>query len=422
MMKGVFFPTAVIVLLIANLCLLILSIPNSTPKVASEQLRQLAVVLEQQELYQAAIDTYRSYLETAEIPAGARANILYKIGSIYEEKLIDYETALATFISLKELYPQAGISSDAQRHIVQCLENLNRGSDAKRQMRSLADVNAKQEDTTPSGPVVAKIDERNITMSELDRELDKMPPQIRSQYEDPARKRQFLEQFVMSELLYDMGARKGYEKNPDVQKQLREMERQIIIQKVYGEEISAQIQLDESDYNLYFQAHQDEFKEPAAIQLAHIQLADENQAADILKRVEAGEKFGDLAKEFSTDASTKEKGGELGTLREGTSMIPQIGNEPEAAKTVSALEVGDATGPIRTAKGVHIFGVTGKTPERQKSLEEVRRQVEYALRRMKEEEQMQRLMKKMLDEQKVVIYSDRFPTPVPTPESNSVQQ
>ena len=171
-MKGVFFPTAVIVLLIANLSLLVLFIPESTPKVAVEPLRQLAAVLEQQELYQAAIDTYRSYLNAADIPSGARANILYKIGSIYEEKLRDYESALATFISVKELYPQAEIAKDAQRHIVTCLENLNRSSDARRQMRSLADVNAGREDASPTGPVVAKIGERTITMSELDRELD----------------------------------------------------------------------------------------------------------------------------------------------------------------------------------------------------------------------------------------------------------
>ncbi len=421
-MKGVFFPTAVIVLLIANLSLLVLFIPESTPKVAVEPLRQLAAVLEQQELYQAAIDTYRSYLNAADIPSGARANILYKIGSIYEEKLRDYESALATFISVKELYPQAEIAKDAQRHIVTCLENLNRSSDAKRQMRSLADVNAGREDASPTGPVVAKIGERTITMSELDRELDKMPPQIRSQYEDPAKKRELLEQFVMRELLYDMGARKGYERNVDVQKQLRDMERQLIIQKVYEDEISSRVKLDESDYNLYYEAHRDEYKDPATIQVAHIQLSAEDQAVDILKRIEAGEKFSDLAKECSTDALTREKGGELGSLREGSSIIPQIGSEPEIAKAVSALEVGDATGPIRSAKGVHIFAVTGKTPERYKPLDEVRKQVEFALRRMKEEEQMQQLMKTMLEEQKVVIYSDRFPTPVPTPEASVVQQ
>ena len=107
-MKGTVFPIIILVLLVAIFSLQLLTMPSGQSDLHPNQLRELAAVLEQEELYEAAIQTYRSYLDKADIPEGVRANILYRIGQIYQERLTDYENALAVFIRLRELYPQAG--------------------------------------------------------------------------------------------------------------------------------------------------------------------------------------------------------------------------------------------------------------------------------------------------------------------------
>ena len=415
-MKGILFPTVIILLLVAILSVQLLSLPPGGSKVYRQELRELAAVLEQQELYNAAIEAYESYLENSGIPSAERANILYRIGQIYQESLADYENAMATFLRIRELYPQARITVDARRRVVQCLEALHRTSDARRQMRAVSDIEA-EDDEVATGPVVAKIEEQSITMGQLDREIEKLPPALRSQYDDPSKKLDFLQQYVLQELLYDMGERKGYEKDREIRKQLRDVEERLIIQKVYQEEISAQVTLDPSDYDLYYQAHKEEFKEPARIGVAHIQLSDEETAAEVMKRLENGENFGELARELSVDSQTKEKNGALGELRVGSTYVPGLGSEPVIAEAAGALEIGAVTGPVESTKGWHILTVTRKAPERQRELEEIKSQIEFALRRLKEEEKGRELMKRMLDAQKVRIFADRFPTPAPTPTS-----
>ena len=181
-----------------------------------------------------------------------------------------------------------------------------------------------------------------------------------------------------------MAKRKGYEKDREIRRRLRETERQLLVQRVYQEEISGQVTLDESDYDLYYQAHKEEFMDPARLGVAHIQLVDEETAADVMKRVENGEKFADLARELSVDSQTREKNGELGELRGGSTYIPGLGDEPQIAEAVAEMEVGAVTGPMQSAKGWHVLTVTRKAPEQQKELEKVKPQIEFELRRMKE--------------------------------------
>ncbi len=413
-MKGAVFPTLLIVLLLAILSLQILSLPSENTSTQPQQLRELAAVLEQQELFEAAIDAYESYLDQASMPSDQRANILYRVGQIYEEQLADYENALATFIRVRELFPQARIADDAQKRMVACLEAMNRSSDAKRQMQSFASLDEDaQEDAT--GPVVAKIDERTITMGQLDREIEKLPPQLQARYQDPAKKLEFLRQYLLEELLYDMGQRRGYNEDKEVRKRLRDIERQIIVQKVYSEEIADTVQLDDSDYELYYQAHKDEFKEPAKVTVAHIQLDEREQAEDVLNRLKEGEDFATVAEEESADTNTKAKGGELGNVSVDSNFVPGLGSVPELVDAVASLEIGEVTGPVQSPKGWHVLSVTGREPEQQRTLDEVKSQIEFALRRMKEEEQGETLIKRMLEAQKVTIYQERFPTPMPTP-------
>jgi foldase protein PrsA len=80
----------------------------------------------------------------------------------------------------------------------------------------------------------------------------------------------------------------------------------------------------------------------------------EEQAIDITKRINAGEDFATLAKEFSKDPGSGALGGDLGSFGKGQ-MVPEF----EAA--VYALKVGDMTKePVKTQFGYHIIKKTGE--------------------------------------------------------------
>jgi len=89
------------------------------------------------------------------------------------------------------------------------------------------------------------------------------------------------------------------------------------------------------------------------------------KAEDVLKQVKKGEKFEDLAKKYSEDPGSKDKGGDLSWITQGQTV-------PEFEKTAFSLSPGQVSDLVKTQYGFHIIKVLEKETAHTKPFEEVK--------------------------------------------------
>lgn len=88
------------------------------------------------------------------------------------------------------------------------------------------------------------------------------------------------------------------------------------------------------------------------VRAKHILVKTEEEANDILRKLENGEDFDTLARQYSFCPS-KEKGGDLGYFNRGQ-MVPEFEN------AAFSTPIGGVAGPVKTRFGWHIIKVTRK--------------------------------------------------------------
>jgi peptidyl-prolyl cis-trans isomerase D len=89
------------------------------------------------------------------------------------------------------------------------------------------------------------------------------------------------------------------------------------------------------------------------------------KAEDVLKQVKKGGKFEDLAKKYSEDPGSKDKGGDLSWITQGQTV-------PEFEKTAFSLSPGQVSDLVKTQYGFHIIKVLEKESAHTKPFDEVK--------------------------------------------------
>ncbi len=224
-----------------------------------EQLDQ-AVELQNNKLYGAAIDEYADLLDISAVPAEKRANYAYTIGQIYQDDLGDYENAAAYYVRAQAIGPRPELEDQITLRLVECYENLGRSFDAARKVAGSTAEDDSQKPTEP-GTVVARIGDREITMTEVERELQKLPVPLQKEFSPPEKKLEFLRQYIGMELLYKSGLRRGIDRQPAVMAQIADAKRQLVIDEILRTEILDKIDVSEADLDLFYQAHKQDLFE-----------------------------------------------------------------------------------------------------------------------------------------------------------------
>jgi hypothetical protein len=222
------------------------------------QQQNFASELVDNKLYSQAIVEYDKLLDRGKLDKSKQANINYIVGDIYLNYLNDYENAAARFVKAKFLNPESELKDKINKNLVICFERMGRSLEAQKQLERSTQLGQTETQRT-GGVVVARIGDREITMDDLENEIEKLPPSVQAQFKDKASKLRFLQQYVGAELLYDTALRRGFDKDKDVTEGAFQMKKQLMINKLLTEQIPQNIEASENEIKLYYDAHKEDF-------------------------------------------------------------------------------------------------------------------------------------------------------------------
>lgn len=136
--------------------------------------------------------------------------------------------------------------------------------------------------------------------------------------------------------------------------------------------LESKIDITDEEMKTYFEENKELYNEAEQVEASHILVADEATAKEVKEKLTAGEDFASLAKEYSTDTSNAESGGELGFFARG-----EMATEFENA--AFSMNIGDISEPIQTDFGYHIIKVTDKKEAKEAVYEDHKEEIKQTL-------------------------------------------
>ena len=427
--------TALLVLVLifgaANLVVSLLGRPAATNRAAKVALpaddqKDLALKLERQGLRAPAAGAWREYLADRTLDATEQAKIWYRIGKLHQEAG-DNEKALDAYYRSESLAVVDELAPEIARRTQECLESLGKFAALRNELADRVGIDRSE---APAGEeVVAEIGKQKITKARLDQmveeqvdrqlaryaaqvppeQLNKQKEAMLKQFASPQARVQMLQQYIGQELLYREAREARLADEPATRELLHDIEKSVLAQKAMERELADKIKITPTDVQTYYEAHKKDYMQPERAQISHILVKDAKSAAAALTSLKKGAKFAELAKQLSEDAATKDKGGEVAGWVNKGSYIPGIGLSDDATAAIFATEAGKvADKAVKTDKGHHIILVRKREPERQKTFDEVQREVLRALRTRKQREVQQALIERLKDKHNVVIHLAEF--------------
>lgn len=167
--------------------------------------------------------------------------------------------------------------------------------------------------------------------------------------------------YIDTKLLEQEAKNSNIESSKEFQAKLNIVKNQMVQQELMERYVKSHV--DEKMVNAEYDKLVASLKGKEEVKVSHILVATEKEAINIKNRLNKGEKFAKLAKDFSKDEGSKENGGEIGYITSGQ-LVPEFENK------ALSMKVNEISSPVKTQFGWHIINVLDKRPAQVPAKEE----------------------------------------------------
>ena len=250
------------------------------------------------------------------------------------------------------------------------------------------------------GKVLATIDGEKITLEEFNKELDRIPANMKMLVLTQSGKQSFLDRYVVKRLLMEEAKKENIEKDKDFQERLNDIREQLLIESLLKKKVTTNINPSEQELKDYYEKNKEKFKTGQEVDTRQILVKTEKEAKEIRAKLDKGEDFADLAKRFSIDPSAKATGGAIGFHAKGT-LLPEY-----EAVAFKLTKVGQISPPVKTQLGYHIIQLQGMKPPAYTPYDEVKEFIKQRIVQEKQNDVLEKYVADLKSKAKITVNAE----------------
>jgi peptidyl-prolyl cis-trans isomerase C len=225
-------------------------------------------------------------------------------------------------------------------------------------------------ETTPD-PVVARVNGKELHRSDVESAQKSLPAQVQQMPIEQIYPL-LLDQMVNGMVVAEAGRKEKLDQDPEVKRRLAHYEDQLIQQAYIHREVEKASS--EDKLKARYADYVKNYKPKEEVSARHILVAKEDEAKAVIKELDKGADFAELAKKHSTDPAGQ-NGGELGFFSRDDMV-------PEFSEAAFKLKKGEYTKePVKTQFGWHVIKVEDRRTTSAPSFDEAKEELQDQITR-----------------------------------------
>lgn len=261
-----------------------------------------------------------------------------------------------------------------------------------------------------SDNVIVKIGDKTFSREDVQWRIDGMSPDNRKEFQTNRKKKELLDNLVKNYLFAQEARSMKMDKEKGVAASIEDLVNYQLAQ-VYNRFVVSNIQLSDNELKEYYDRHLSNLKSAHQVRAQHILIkldigapfreekAALQKANSIRAQLMKNKDFNSLAKKYSQDTETKDKGGDVGFFSREQMLA-------DFADAAFSLKPGQISKPVRSILGYHIIKVTDVKEPKVLSMEDLRETLISRVFEMKRQKAISEEIDKLMAKYNVTVFKE----------------
>lgn len=254
--------------------------------------------------------------------------------------------------------------------------------------------------------ILATVNGKNITVKELNAEINKYPPSMRAIFKTPKYSKKLVRTLVDKQLLLSDAVKKGIDKSNAYKLHVANFKKSLMIQLLLQKQITDKLHVTVADAKAYYKAHPFVFNLPLKINVSYIQSNSLKHARVAYNLLASGKPFADVARKLS-NAKNAKSGGTMGWIK-FNATTPAFNN---AAFRIQ--KVGGYSGIVKVGKSFDIIRLNNRIAGKPKPFSSLSGSIMHMLKQQERSKVINNFIEQLSAKSNIKYFYNNLPTVKP---------